>query len=77
MIATNPAAIKIFFCTFLAMAINTLYPTVMFIRAKNNSKNKKTFFRKLVFTVIIPEILILISSVYIIYAVVMRSLSLN
>ncbi|MEG0250723.1 MAG: hypothetical protein RR561_07655 [Peptostreptococcus sp.] len=77
MIATNPAAIRIFIVTFIAMAINTLFPTIMYIRVKRKSEGKKGFFKRLIFTVIIPEILILLSSVYIIYLVVMRSLGLN
>ena len=74
MIIKNVNSLQIFIVTFIAMAVNIILPTILFIRAKSVSKNKKSFILNLIFFVIIPELIVLLSSVYGIYKVVLINL---
>lgn len=74
MIIKNVNSLQIFIVTFIAMAVNIILPTILFIRAKSVSKNKKSFIFNLIFFVIIPELIVLLSSVYGIYKVVLMNL---
>ena len=70
MILKNAYALQIFIVTFVAMAVNIILTTALFIRARSKSDNKKTFVKNLVFFVIIPEMIVLFASIYSIYRVV-------
>ncbi|MBC2577040.1 hypothetical protein HLB30_00745 [Peptostreptococcus russellii] len=75
MIINNVNALQIFLVTFLAMSLNVILPTILFIKAKSASKDKKSFIKNLIFFVIIPELIFLLLSIYGIYKVVMINLS--
>ena len=70
MIIKSVSTLQIFIVTFMAMAVNILLPTILFMRAKSSSGNKKEFVKKLILFVIIPELLVLFASIYGIYKVV-------
>lgn len=70
LIIKSVSTLQIFIVTFLAMAINILLPTILFMRAKSSSKNKKEFVKNLILYVIIPELIVLFASIYGIYKVV-------
>ncbi len=71
MIISNINTIQIFIVTFLAVAVNIILPTILFIRAKSISKDKKSFIKKIIFFVIIPEIIVLLTSIYLVYRIVL------
>ncbi len=75
MIISNNFTLLIFISTFLAMILNVLLSSYLFMRSKSKSKNKKDFIKNLIFFTILPELLVLLTSIYLIFKVVSMYLS--